>query len=238
MSQVPDRVARRSALPRAIAVWLSVVAGAPIGVAAQERMGPAPPATAAARSSIAAPRLTFEENRGQLDPKVRFVSRSPRDTLFLTADEAVLSLKGSRAAGQALRMRFRNASTTTDVLGLDPLSSVTYYPKATTRGRLEPTRSYQRVRYSKLYPGIDLEYYRTDGHLEFDLHVARPDRAVLHRRQRNRAAAGRRPRHRRRRRAGRPRAPGRLSGARRHAARCRRRLRRLGHERALRHRRL
>ncbi len=117
------------------------------------------------------PRQTFEENRGQLNPRVRFVSQSPRDTLFLTADEAVLALKG-QATARALRMRFRNGNTRNAIVGINPLSSVTYYAKATTRGRLEPTRSYQRVRYSNLYPGIDLEYYRTDGHLEFDLNVA------------------------------------------------------------------
>ena len=40
--------------------------------------------------------LTFEENRGQIDPQVRFLSRSDGYTLFLTADEAVLSVSESK----------------------------------------------------------------------------------------------------------------------------------------------
>ena len=169
MSHEPDRVARRSALPRAIALWLVVFVASSLCADAQERASA--PTGASTRSGIAESRLTFEENRGQLDPQVRFVSRSPRDTLFLTADEAVLALKG-QATARALRMRFRNGNVKNAIVGIDPLSSVTYYAKATTRGRLEPTRSYHRVRYSNLYPGIDLEYYRTDGNPEFDLIVA------------------------------------------------------------------
>src|SRR5687767_7650675 len=36
--------------------------------------------------------LSFEENRGQVDGKVKFLSRGNGYTLFLTATEAVLSL--------------------------------------------------------------------------------------------------------------------------------------------------
>src|SRR5690348_17027348 len=56
--------------------------------------------------------LSFEENQGQTDSNVRFVSRGAGYNLFLTADEAVLSLKkpqgGSQAAdekGNPLRAR-------------------------------------------------------------------------------------------------------------------------------------
>src|SRR2546427_12199197 len=34
--------------------------------------------------------LSFEANRGQTDPEVKFLSRGPHDTLFLTSDEAVM----------------------------------------------------------------------------------------------------------------------------------------------------
>jgi Beta-propeller repeat len=40
--------------------------------------------------------LTFEENRGQIDPQVKFLSRSAGYTLFLTADGAVLSVPESK----------------------------------------------------------------------------------------------------------------------------------------------
>ena len=37
--------------------------------------------------------LTFEVNEGQVDNRVRFLSRADRYTIFLTSDEAVLSLR-------------------------------------------------------------------------------------------------------------------------------------------------
>ena len=40
-------------------------------------------------------RLTFEANRGQTDPQVKFLSRGPGYTVFLTSTEAVLALNGS-----------------------------------------------------------------------------------------------------------------------------------------------
>src|SRR5947207_7043895 len=40
--------------------------------------------------------LSFEANRGQTDPRVKFLSRGNGYTLFLTGDEAVLSLRGQK----------------------------------------------------------------------------------------------------------------------------------------------
>src|SRR5213596_1421353 len=45
--------------------------------------------------------LSFEANRGQTDPRVKFLSRGSGYTLFLTRDEAVLSLS-SQKPGAAL----------------------------------------------------------------------------------------------------------------------------------------
>ena len=71
--------------------------------------------------------LSFEANRGQTDPQVKFLSRGPHHLLFLTSDEAVMvfltpepSVKGEpamvrqekreRATQTALRMRFVGAN--------------------------------------------------------------------------------------------------------------------------------
>jgi hypothetical protein len=48
--------------------------------------------------------LSFEPNRGQSDPSVRFLARGAGYTLFLTGDEAILSLRqGNGSHGTALR---------------------------------------------------------------------------------------------------------------------------------------
>ncbi len=52
--------------------------------------------------------LTFEENRGQIDPQVKFLSRSAGYTLFLTADEAVLSIPESKPNDKRSRTNRRN----------------------------------------------------------------------------------------------------------------------------------
>jgi hypothetical protein len=46
--------------------------------------------------------LTFEANQGQTDPRVKFLSRGSGYTLFLTADEAVFSLRGNEAQANPL----------------------------------------------------------------------------------------------------------------------------------------
>src|SRR2546430_11058701 len=43
--------------------------------------------------------LSFEANRGQTDPSVRFLLRGRGSTLFLTPSEAVLVLKSREAGG-------------------------------------------------------------------------------------------------------------------------------------------
>ena len=43
--------------------------------------------------------LSFEANRGQADPRVKFLSRGRGYTLFLTSDEAVFTLKKAAATG-------------------------------------------------------------------------------------------------------------------------------------------
>ncbi len=41
--------------------------------------------------------LSFERNEGQVDPAVKFLSHGPGYDLFLTANEAVLSLRKPRS---------------------------------------------------------------------------------------------------------------------------------------------
>ena len=51
--------------------------------------------------------LSLEANRGQADPQVRFLSRGRGYSLFLTTDEAVLSLRAGsqKSKGKALMAR-------------------------------------------------------------------------------------------------------------------------------------
>jgi hypothetical protein len=140
--------------------------------------------------------LSFEPNRGQTDPQVKFLSRGPGYTLFLTATDAVLSLEGPRTsiANQrtesnpvrsvarapkvtsqhtAVRMRVVGANARARVFGREQLpGNVNYF-----HGN-DPTRwrtgipTYAQVNYDDVYPGIDLVYYGNQRQLEYDFIVA------------------------------------------------------------------
>jgi hypothetical protein len=127
--------------------------------------------------------LHFEANRGQTDKDVRFLSRGPGYSLYLTAGEAVLVLaKPNPDAKQdakapvksvALRMSLVGAARKLVVSGLDeqPGKANYFIGKDPAKWRTNvPT--YAKVRYLNVYPGIDLVYYGNQRQLEYDLVVA------------------------------------------------------------------
>lgn len=134
--------------------------------------------------------LSFEPNRGQTDPKVKFLSHAGHRTLWLTNDEAVLavggrsgahpsnrrgaekSLQANESAPAVLHMKFVGANANPRVAGeARQQGTVNYFI-----GRPEQWRTkipvYSRVRYSSLYPGIDLVFYGNNRELEYDLVVS------------------------------------------------------------------
>jgi len=133
------------------------------------------------RASGGAP-LAFEANRGQADRRVAFLARGRGYTLFLTATEAVLTLKapGTRGASArpiartaVLRLRVVGSNARARVVGLDKLAgSVSYDIGRDRRAWREGVPTYARVAYRGLYPGVDLVYRGDAGRLEFDWALA------------------------------------------------------------------
>jgi len=133
--------------------------------------------------------LTFEANHGQASGQVKFISRTGAYTLFLTSDEALLSLNGKKTkvtrtqptsqsgleqdSGGILRIKFRNTNPDTKVAGLNELSATNNYFIGS-----DPTKwrtniaTYAKVRYQGIYSGIDLVYYGVQRQLEYDFVVA------------------------------------------------------------------
>jgi Beta-propeller repeat/Abnormal spindle-like microcephaly-assoc'd, ASPM-SPD-2-Hydin len=135
--------------------------------------------------------LSFEENRGQTDARVKFLSRGSGYTLFLPGDEAVFSLRGSKANGEAspagrqlkptespttngvLRMKLVRANPAAKVIGEEELAGNSNYfigndPKKWRTNVPE----YSKVKYEGIYSGIDLVYYGNQRQLEYDFVVA------------------------------------------------------------------
>ncbi|HEY6293552.1 MAG TPA: SBBP repeat-containing protein [Terriglobia bacterium] len=145
-----------------------------------------------AKSAYGVLPLSFEPNQGQTDRQVRFLSRGPGYSLFLTADEAVLALKaGTRIQGSPVGGHSQPEpdarQQTTDILRMKLIGS---NPKAMIVGSDEqPGKSnyfigndakkwftgvpnYARVKFAEVYSGVDLVYYGNQGHLEYDFVVA------------------------------------------------------------------
>lgn len=139
--------------------------------------------------------LSFEANVGQTDGQVNFLARGPEYTLFLTATEAVLALqrpvsakprdpdgrlgpsrgmeRGERAARAIVRMTLLGASRDPVVEGVEALpGTVNYLRGRDSKAWQRNIRTYARVLYRNVYPGVDLVYYGNEGQLEYDFIVA------------------------------------------------------------------
>ncbi|MCZ6491454.1 MAG: SBBP repeat-containing protein [Acidobacteria bacterium] len=136
--------------------------------------------------------IYFEQNLGQTDSRVRFLSRGRGYTLFLNSTEAVLALNrgGDRSpdlsvrehrpqAGMpappsaVLRMKLIGANENPDVNGLEELPGKSNYFIGNDPKRWRSNvPHYARVAYRQVYPGIDLVYYGNRQQLEYDFVVA------------------------------------------------------------------
>lgn len=124
--------------------------------------------------------MSFEANLGQSDDAVKFIARGAGHTLFLTPTESVLSLRAPAAetgftAGAVVRMRLAGANTHPTLTGLEPQPGTSNYFIGDDPARWQrDIPHYAKVKYTGVYPGIDLIYYGSQGQLEYDIVVA-PD---------------------------------------------------------------
>ena len=143
--------------------------------------------------------MSFEENMGQTAREVRYVSHGGKYDLFLTSQEAVVALHPSghldfsprhrfatiralhearRNARQAdrttvLRLELEGANPQTQIAGTDPLpGKVNYFTGNDPRKWHTDVPTYAKVKYSGVYPGIDLIFYGNPHSLEYDFIVA------------------------------------------------------------------
>lgn len=112
--------------------------------------------------------VRFEPNRGQWNPQVKFFARAGDSRLLLTSREAMLSV-GSHAVSLSLP----HSNPSAHIEGLDPLGARgNYFVGAKPSSWRTGVEQYRRVRYSQVYPGVDLIYYGAEGRLEYDLVLA------------------------------------------------------------------
>jgi hypothetical protein len=121
--------------------------------------------------------LAFERNRGQTDGRVDFLARASGQTAFLTSTGATLALQpsGEKAKGAALRLGLTGADPAARPVAERPLPGTVNVLRGDDPANwITGAKTFARVRYHDVYPGIDLAWYGTQaGRLEFDF-VVRP----------------------------------------------------------------
>jgi hypothetical protein len=121
--------------------------------------------------------LSFVANEGQTDEQVKFLARGQGYSLFLTPRGAILSLRapqrsGSEEAAAVVRMRLVGANQHPHVVGLDLLPGKSNYFIGDASQWRRDVPNYARVKYTAVYPGIDVVYYGNQRQLEYDIVVA------------------------------------------------------------------
>lgn len=118
--------------------------------------------------------LRFEANQGQFAAGVDFLARGPQYEVALDGAAATLLLAapGPARATRPLVIRAEGARATARATALRPYASRTNYLSGARSGWHRDVVNYAEVRYARVYPGIDLVYYGSDGRLEFDFRVA------------------------------------------------------------------
>jgi hypothetical protein len=158
-----------------------------------------PAARARIQASYAALPLAFEQNQGQTDSQVKYMARANGYTLFLTANDAVFSLRSrasqaesssvrsasalraknprgqnsEKASTAVVRMQLVGGNSLAKVASGDQLPGKTNYfiGNDPSKWRSNVTR-YARVSYADVYPGVNLAFHGAQRQLEFDFVVA------------------------------------------------------------------
>jgi len=129
--------------------------------------------------------MTFEPNRGQTDPSVKFLSRGLGYQLFLTQGKTVLSLKphstgmaqrtakNESPSSAVLSMALAGANASAQMVGVDELRGKSNYLIGQDPGKWHTQiPNYRKVALKQVYPGIDLVYYGQGRQLEYDFVLA------------------------------------------------------------------
>jgi hypothetical protein len=118
---------------------------------------------------------SFESNRGQInDARVKFLAHASGYNLFLTPTDIVFAshaLVDPRNAEQSsahgvpsLRMKLIGANPQPDIEGLEELPGKVNYFKGSDPARWRANvPTYAKVKYSRVYEGVDAIYYGTQN---------------------------------------------------------------------------
>ncbi|MDQ2945304.1 MAG: SBBP repeat-containing protein [Acidobacteriota bacterium] len=138
--------------------------------------GPLTPATdkAAMRliESFGKSEASFEQNVGQAPAETGFLGRGLNYSLSLNGRGAVLATQRAGRVNRAVELVLENSSQAATGAGVNRLPIHTGYMLGNNPSKwLTDVPSFEKVRYSEVWPGVDAVYYGTHNQLEYDLIV-------------------------------------------------------------------
>jgi uncharacterized repeat protein (TIGR01451 family) len=117
--------------------------------------------------------LSFEPNQGQTAPQVKFLARGAGYGVFLSSDQAVLTLRSHAKHPSIVRMQLAGANPAAAATGTNQLPGKSHYFIGNDPARWHrDIPQFARVRFQDIYPGVDLAYYGNQGQIEYDFEVA------------------------------------------------------------------
>src|SRR5208337_755874 len=115
--------------------------------------------------------LYFEENTGQTDARVKYLSNSTYFSLYLTPAEAVVVF--NKKEPEDLRLKLTGANANLAIEGEGIFSGMSNYLIGNDPSKWRRNiRLYSKVKYKQVYPGIDMVYHGDQSRLEYDFMVA------------------------------------------------------------------
>lgn len=120
--------------------------------------------------------LAFVENRGQQDARVAYYLPGPDTAVYFTSRGLTLAFVGRTASAKepsrwAVKVDFVGANRVTPVAEEPTAATVSYFRGARQRS-VTGLRTYRRVVYRDLWPGIDLAYSGNGRRLKYEFVVA------------------------------------------------------------------
>jgi hypothetical protein len=137
--------------------------------------------------------MSFEANHGQTEAEIKFLSRGPGYSLSLSSTQATFNLtkpsrkklrnkalpspeilaQESTTQTSVVSMTMLHSNRAPRVEGLDQLAGSSNYLIGNDPERWQiNVPNYGRVKYTDVYPGVDLIYYGNQRQLEYDFVVA------------------------------------------------------------------
>jgi len=110
--------------------------------------------------------FSIEVNRGQTAPQVKYLARSPEGVLFFTDQGVTVAVPKVGA----FRMLFDGAATP-EITAEQKLAARSNYLDHAGKS-ITGVENYGALRYSGVYPGIDVRFYGSARHLEHDFVLA------------------------------------------------------------------